>query len=377
MNVTLTAADIVALEAAQRTLLSPLMFTDSVEWRLAVGRVLQPLLHHESMSTVLDVDGHQMSVVDGIPERAVSDYLEYYGSIDLAAVWSDRITIATAIMRCEWYTDEEVTQYLRSEVHNDFYVPYGMTGATTLSVYNEQGFAGTVLDGTLSTMSVYNRSFEPPGGEDRRRVLARLLHPAFEAGVRALLHLSVLRRELHDSLDRLRVPVAVFDLDGQPVHRTPALEALLAREPDRELLSGIIGEAARETVLVARPHARAKTNGRRQPQAHSREVATRSGRYGVRATLVEAVVPYSLLFVAVEPLGEAPLLDLQMIRERFGLTQREADVALLLARRMRNAEIAEALFISPHTARHHVERVLEKLGVSGRVEVGERLRRTS
>ncbi|CAA9355073.1 MAG: hypothetical protein AVDCRST_MAG40-3111, partial [uncultured Gemmatimonadaceae bacterium] len=34
-----------------------------------------------------------------------------------------------------------------------------------------------------------------------------------------------------------------------------------------------------------------------------------------------------------------------------------------------NAAIAATLFISPHTARTHTQRVLEKLGVGGRAQV--------
>jgi DNA-binding CsgD family transcriptional regulator/PAS domain-containing protein len=48
------------------------------------------------------------------------------------------------------------------------------------------------------------------------------------------------------------------------------------------------------------------------------------------------------------------------------LTARERQVAALLARRATNPEIAAALGVSPHTARHHTEHVLRKLGLSSR-----------
>jgi DNA-binding CsgD family transcriptional regulator len=62
-----------------------------------------------------------------------------------------------------------------------------------------------------------------------------------------------------------------------------------------------------------------------------------------------------------------------VLRERFGLTQREAVIALLLAEGKSNADLAKALFISPHTARHHTEKVLLKLGVHSRAEVGAKV----
>jgi len=51
------------------------------------------------------------------------------------------------------------------------------------------------------------------------------------------------------------------------------------------------------------------------------------------------------------------------------LTRREAQVAELLACRWSNAEIARHLGVSGHTARHHTERVLSKLGLTSRRDV--------
>ncbi|MFN2566319.1 MAG: response regulator transcription factor [Gemmatimonadaceae bacterium] len=58
-----------------------------------------------------------------------------------------------------------------------------------------------------------------------------------------------------------------------------------------------------------------------------------------------------------------------LLRERYQLTKRETDVARLLAVGKTNAEIAEALSISEHTARRHTEQVLLKLGVRSRAAV--------
>jgi DNA-binding NarL/FixJ family response regulator len=51
-----------------------------------------------------------------------------------------------------------------------------------------------------------------------------------------------------------------------------------------------------------------------------------------------------------------------------GLSQRELEVLGLLCRRLTDAEIAEALFISTKTAGHHVSRILGKLGAANRRE---------
>jgi ATP/maltotriose-dependent transcriptional regulator MalT len=53
---------------------------------------------------------------------------------------------------------------------------------------------------------------------------------------------------------------------------------------------------------------------------------------------------------------------------RFGLTEREREVLLLVAAGRSNPEIARALFISAKTASVHVSNILAKLGASSRVE---------
>ena len=77
-----------------------------------------------------------------------------------------------------------------------------------------------------------------------------------------------------------------------------------------------------------------------------------------------------ILIDGFEPLA----LDESFLRDRYGLTEREFQVASLLARRMTNREIAEMVSISKHTARHHTERILSKLGLQSRREVADRLR---
>jgi DNA-binding CsgD family transcriptional regulator len=63
-----------------------------------------------------------------------------------------------------------------------------------------------------------------------------------------------------------------------------------------------------------------------------------------------------------------------LLRDRFHLTNRELDVALLVADGLRNREVAESLGVSPHTVRRHSERVFLKVGVHTRAALGARLR---
>lgn len=96
-------------------------------------------------------------------------------------------------------------------------------------------------------------------------------------------------------------------------------------------------------------------------------------QYHVRATIVSAFDRDESILVSVQTTAAPSLPAAETLAGRFDLTPREAEVALLLADGRSNAEIAEQLFISPHTAKRHVEKALAKLEVSSRAKVLARL----
>ena len=70
----------------------------------------------------------------------------------------------------------------------------------------------------------------------------------------------------------------------------------------------------------------------------------------------------------VVPLDLSADVNLEL-RVRYGFTDREAQVAMLLGRRATNREIAEQLGISLHTVRHHAGKILEKAKLRSRVQM--------
>lgn len=57
------------------------------------------------------------------------------------------------------------------------------------------------------------------------------------------------------------------------------------------------------------------------------------------------------------------------VAELDSLTEREREVLLMVARGRSNQEIAEELFISPHTAKTHVNRIMTKVGAHDRAQL--------
>ena len=190
---------------------------------------------------------------------------------------------------------------------------------------------------------------------ERHLAIARLLRPAFEVGVRAHAALGRARAQLRAAVDATGAACLVADRGGRVRHRSPALESLLGQEPEREALVDQAARAARSYWTDA-PQVRSTFSGER-------------ASYALAATEV-ADGPEAFCVVVVTPLALRPPAE---ARRRFGLTNRQAEVAGMLAERRTNREIASALASSVHTARHHVEAVLAALGVP-RADVGRVLR---
>jgi DNA-binding CsgD family transcriptional regulator len=72
-------------------------------------------------------------------------------------------------------------------------------------------------------------------------------------------------------------------------------------------------------------------------------------------------------------IGSLMQVRMDEIRGHAGLTEREAQVALLMAERFTHTDIATQLRIKPNTARRHCEKSMAKLGVHRRQDVAQAL----
>ena len=102
-------------------------------------------------------------------------------------------------------------------------------------------------------------------------------------------------------------------------------------------------------------------------------IQTAAGSYRLHWTSVKASIlgQGHLFLVTITPPAGGP--NAPALVKRFGLTPREAQVAICIARGERNRAIALALGTSVHTVRRQVEQVLAKLGVSSRAAVAARI----
>jgi DNA-binding CsgD family transcriptional regulator len=141
---------------------------------------------------------------------------------------------------------------------------------------------------------------------------------------------------------------------------------------------GLIGWQTPEAGRILQPLLRAQA-GRLLPAAvHQRLVAEIDGEdRRQRRTAVELQVEARTLaftpightsggelLVAVEAQGEFD--GAARLRERYGLTTRECEVLMWVARGKSNRDVGDILGLSPRTVNKHLERIFVKLGVENR-----------
>jgi DNA-binding CsgD family transcriptional regulator len=99
----------------------------------------------------------------------------------------------------------------------------------------------------------------------------------------------------------------------------------------------------------------------------SARVRTRDGRWVTvhGAPLITGIERRTAIII--ERAGADRISPLLM--ETYGLTDREKEVTRLVLRGESTAEIAAALFLSPHTVQQHLKSVFEKTGVHTRREL--------
>jgi DNA-binding CsgD family transcriptional regulator len=361
MSLVLSDADLVQLERALTTALSPLDHERVELWGTALMAAWRPLLAADQAIFGHSLDGTVVTQGDGpFMEDAARTYAEYFWTVDPG------VTQTRKALELEVYHRNEVYSWdwlKRSEIFNDWAVPRRLHDVLALNI--ETG------DKIPAAAHFYHdREYGGTFGE-RGLALLRILLPAFKAGVATHQRLAAHRSQLSNVFDAATEGYALFDLGGRQLHENPALERILAAEPERERLrASVCTLAAGFAALARRNRPRVAPGVTDIAPGTFREIQTGRGHYRIRATLISAglLSNDASVLIALEVPERKPLSD-EELRQRYMLTAREVEVARLLAVGKQTSEVAEALGVSTHTARHHTEHVLAKLGVKTRAAV--------
>jgi DNA-binding CsgD family transcriptional regulator len=236
-------------------------------------------------------------------------------------------------------------------------------------------------DGLLARLRFSRRREDPPFSQRDRDTLARLL-PHLQQAVAIYARLSRAESErdvFAGAVDQLSVATIILNDKGQVV-TTNAMAAALLKEGDGLSLRGRRLHLESRQADQALQDALAGVISAQLAGTASLVRALRVPRPGGRAALGLVVRPvpaadwqegqadaFAAVFVS-DP-EQRDSASQQILGELFGLTPAEANVAILLARGLSLAEVAETQNISPHTARAQLKSIFAKTGVSRQAEL--------
>lgn len=356
MNLCLKTQEQEHLSEAVRILASPLAFDRPQSWirqvMISTGKVLG---REEKALFDVTPGAGVLAAHHGYNEGDVDEYANFQSLLKSVSMFQRTARLKVATRRMAYGPHYE-------RVMNG---PYGMEYLPRIRAYDSLSLTVPLKPNPVRRQDVVQLiigSTSPgrPFGE-KDVGLARLLHPALSSGIATFQRMSAVGDRLGALLDAGGGACAVLDLRGQLLHMTPALDEAISREPRRQELLRRLRGMGTDVAVVLRSQS---TTGGMLPV---RFTGT-AGTFTLKPSLVEGLTsaPCVLVTVNAPTPASAPLPSAGALRAEHGLTQQEARVALLLAERRTNREIADALCISVHTARHHVGRALEKIGATRR-----------
>lgn len=173
-------------------------------------------------------------------------------------------------------------------------------------------------------------------------------------------------------IDRTEPDVVLMDIRMPRCDGLVATERELARRPDLAVLVLTTFDADELVLSALRLGARGFLVKDTPPHELVQAVRTvASGRSILSPSVLDRVIGVAAGRIGTEAQAHAQAPTVGRVeRERFDrLTDREAEVALAVARGATNAQIAADLFVSIATIKTHVGHVYEKLEVDNRVQV--------
>jgi DNA-binding CsgD family transcriptional regulator len=356
------------LTSAMNALLSPLSYKTRDDWFGAISGEIRPLFRGESTLIAYvsgRVSGHFSADAPDLARRVESFSMSRHGEIHFSDEVMETGMISRRRRAMSVFTSALLDQLSggqlrKSSVYNEVSVHFGARITYAVAI---TGTDGEALLGVNAA-----RPRRDPLSRDTLALLSLLAAP-FQAGFEILGRLEAAHSALAATVDMLSDGISIYDgVQATEIHRNPALVAFLAADAESSIVEDRVRRLARSLCALGRStDAASRVQAAFNPELALDDVQTRVARYRLRASFVPPSVfaREQVVLVAVERRGIL-LPSAKALQDRFGLTPREAEVALRLAQGDSDAALARTLGVSPHTVRHHTERVFDKLHVRSR-----------
>lgn len=177
---------------------------------------------------------------------------------------------------------------------------------------------------------------------------------------------------LADALDHINEGAVFLNGDSQLIWHNRAFDKLLVENREGHMLVAAVIEFAADFYLDLHD---ARRCGRDKEDSVTRNCSVGRIEHEIHCTLMPegmlGLESYALCLVKRTASKWSSYEE--HLRQTWGLTEREAQVAVECLRGNKNLEIAERLRISVETVNKHLDKVYQKANVRGRAELASRL----
>ena len=367
MSLHLTSTDVARYQATSDVLVSSLEFCDPSAWCMAVLDAVGDLFGVDRSMLVYPVDGEARAHSDNIDPDGLR---KLQGAVSMtvpggfrssnsavASVLQSRRAAGLDVWHNEALAEAAGISLESIPFYHEAMVPNGVTYGS--------GMVATLPGGEAWLSIAHTRPSRDRFGVGGTLQLLRMLHPSFAAGASALAENRSRRESIQSMLHAMDLAVVIFDADGRERFRSRSVRKLLSRHAESKRLLADIRQLCSTVLRLRRKTFKSEPDEIGRPLR--RTVSTTGGMYELSAVRAPSDLVWGPGGVVVRVDEVAPSLPSRAeLGQRFGLTPREADVALLLARGGSNLTIADHLGISHHTVRTHVEHIFAKLGIHSR-----------
>lgn len=354
-----------SLRLAFQILLSQNSSTTEAEWHAEVMSALLPLTRANT-GAIRTTDRGSVEITPvGFDPAVIGEYVDYYQQFDYGRALGGSQARGQLFSRNMFYGDN-LPAFRKSEFYADYLSRNNFLDAMCLSTRTDLHDRGSVA---------YFWYDKDMSASNRERVVAllHLIAPAFHNGMASRSAQHKRHQDLLSSVDRYEEGCALFTHEGTLLHRNPALSRLFGISEDRDGLLAQIQHQVQEARRLVFTH---EPLGVFLPKV-STDFHSGASTFRISTCVLDAAQTGTSPSILVTVTQMAPrLLDVATcarVCNRFGLTRREGEVAMLLHHRLTNREIAAELGVSEHTARHHTERIISKLQVAGRTDVRKKI----
>ena len=311
----------------------------------------------------LDSGRLHYAAASNMETAVLASYADHYGGID-SWVGAARDRSTGSVMTSRMLLPDKQLEH--SEFYTDFLQPIDIRHICTAIVMNEQS--------EFAAATVFRPRHKADFGKEERMLADRLwphLHRATQ--IQQKLALSDLRVAALDmAIDELTVGVIVLDADARIIEANTVARRILAEGDglvalDGELVAVHSGDdlPLRQALTVAlHPERLTAASGalpvrrRGNPQPYPVMVTPMRKR----ETAFGRRIPAILVFIGDPDARPVPPLDI--LRQWFGLTRREAALVSIMAQGSSLAEAAERMRIRRTTARNYMHSIYGKTGTS-------------